>query len=76
MDNSLNSLLQLGPLAAVLIYIVVRLERAMGAIAIGLAQTNHILLLLLRRSGVGEEDALALCAGKVGQGMPFPMEVQ
>jgi hypothetical protein len=59
----LTTLLQLGPLAVVLIYIIMRLERAMGALALGLGQMNRILLLLLRKSGVEDEEALALCAG-------------
>jgi len=55
-----QTLLQLGPLAVVLLYIVMRLERAMGAIALGVERTNQILLLLLRRAHVGEEQALKL----------------
>lgn len=54
-------LLQLGPLAVVLIYIIMRLERAMGALAAGLGQMNRILLLLLKRAGLDDEEALALC---------------
>ncbi len=69
MENvNITTLLQLGPLAAVLLYIVIRLERTMGAMAVGLAQTNRILLLLLRHAGVDDQAALSLCedAGPAG----------
>jgi hypothetical protein len=55
------ALLQLGPLAVVLIYVIMRLERVMGALAGGLGQTNRILLLLLKRAGMDDAEALALC---------------
>ena len=60
-DFNLTTLLQLGPLAVVLIYIIMRLERAMGALAVGVSRMNRILLLLLRRTGMDDEEALALC---------------
>ncbi len=62
-DFNLTTLLQLGPLAVVLIYIIMRLERAMGALAVGVSRMNRILLLLLRRSGLDDAEALALCEG-------------
>ncbi|OPZ83919.1 MAG: hypothetical protein BWY76_02068 [bacterium ADurb.Bin429] len=62
-DFNLTTLLQLGPLAVVLIYIIMRLERAMGALAVGVNRMNRILLLLLRRTGMDDEEALALCEG-------------
>lgn len=72
----IGTLLQLGPLAVVLLYIVMRLERAMGGIALGLGQITQVMLLLLRRAGVSEEEALSLCGG-VGPAGPrsWPWEV-
>jgi len=59
-----STILQLGPLSVVLIYIVVRLERAMNALAETQEQTNQILLLVLRRIGISEDEALGMCGGK------------
>ncbi len=57
-----TTLVQLGPLAVVLLYIVIRLEGAINAVAQGLCQVSKILLLLLRHVGVDDELALDLCA--------------
>jgi hypothetical protein len=61
-DFDMSTLLQLGPLAIVLLYIVIRLEGAMTAVACALGQVSKILLLLLHHAGVDDDQALTLCA--------------
>jgi len=57
------ALLQLGPLAVVLLFVIIRLERAMGNLAGAVRQINMVLLLLLRKSGIADDDALHLLSG-------------
>jgi hypothetical protein len=55
-----QNLIQLGPLAVVLLFVMYRLEGAMKDISCMMDRTNKILILLLRKSGVSDEEALGL----------------